>query len=186
MQMWQLRNESFRVFAARVRGKAGTCTFSVDCTCALKVKYTDHMIHDTLRNGIADHEIRREVVGNADVLTRAVNEIVALVESKEMACNAVLSTEVTSVSAVKRLHDENHRARRNATSYTQFNNLPARSKQWRCPLCQRLYRSTKKGLVVGIPSLIPCVMNAIRYRNTKDVISLLKWTLYHLSQPTNS
>ena len=103
------------------------------------------MIRDTLLRGIADDEIRREILGRADVLTRAVNEIVALVESKEMACNAVPPAEVTSVSAVQRLHDADHRARRNATPGRESNNLPARSKQLRCPLYQQLYQLYKKG-----------------------------------------
>ena len=47
------------------------------------------MIRDTLLNGIADAEIRREIRETADVLTLAVNKIVGLVESKEMARNAV-------------------------------------------------------------------------------------------------
>ena len=104
VQMRQLRDESFRAFAARVRGKADTCAFLVDCTCDLKVNYTDQMTCDTLLNGIIVDEIRREILGNADVLTRAVNEIVALLESKEMARNVVPPTEITSVSAVKRPH----------------------------------------------------------------------------------
>ena len=132
MQMRQLRDEPFRAFAARVRSKADTCAFTVDCTCGLKVNYTDHMIRDTLLNGIAD----REIIASADVLTCAVNEIVAQVESKEMARNAVPWTEITSVSAVQRLHDADHRARRNATPCRESHNLPARSKQSRCPLCQ--------------------------------------------------
>ena len=48
------------------------------------------MIRDAMLNGIADDEIHREILGSADVLKRAVNKIVALVESKEMARNAVL------------------------------------------------------------------------------------------------
>ena len=32
MQMRQMRDESFRSFAARVRGKADTCAFSADCS----------------------------------------------------------------------------------------------------------------------------------------------------------
>ena len=58
MQMRQLRDETFRPFAARVRGKTNTSAFTVDCNCGLKVNYTDHMIRDTLFNGIADDEIR--------------------------------------------------------------------------------------------------------------------------------
>ena len=79
MRMRQVRDEPFCAFAARVRGKADTCAFTIDCTCGLKVNYTDHMIRDTLPNGIADDEICPEILESADVLTRAVNEIVALV-----------------------------------------------------------------------------------------------------------
>ena len=103
------------------------------------------MIGDTLLNSIADDEIRREILGGADMLTRAVSKIVDLVEAKEMARNAIPPTEVTSVSAVQRLHDADHRARRNATPRRESHNLPARSKQSRCPLCQRLYQLYKKG-----------------------------------------
>ena len=154
--MRQMRDKPFCTFAARVHSKADTCAFTVDCTCGLKVNYTDPIIRDTLLNGIADDEIRREIFGNADVLTRA----------------------VTSLSAFQRLHDPDHRARRNATPRRESNNLPARSKQSRCPLRQRLYQFYKKGLVVGIPNLMPCVLNAIGHRN---VTSLLKWIFYHLN-----
>ena len=89
MQMRQLRDEPFCAYAARVRGKADTCAFTIDCTCCgLKINYTDHMIRDTLL-GIGDHEICREILEGADMLTRTVNKIVALVEVKEMARNAI-------------------------------------------------------------------------------------------------
>ena len=173
MQMRQLRDKPFHAFAVRVRCIADTCAFIVDCTYGLKVNYTDHIIRDILLNGIADDEVCREILASADVLTRAVNEIVALVKSKEMARNAVPPTD-TSVSAVQRLHDADHRARRNATPCRESHNLPDRSKQSRCPLCQRLYQLHKKGLVVRIPNLIPCVLNTTGHRNTEDVTSLLK------------
>ena len=49
------------------------------------------------------------------------------------------------LSAVQRLHDADHRARRNATPCRESHSLPERSKQWRCPLCQRLFQLYKKG-----------------------------------------
>ena len=182
MQIRQLRDEPFRAFAARVRGKADTCAFTIDCTCGLKINYTDHMIRDTLLNGIADDEIRREILGGADMLTRTVNEIVALLEAKEMARIAVPPTEVTSVSAVQRLHDADHRARRNATPRRESHNLPDRSKQSLVLSASDCFSSTKKGLVVGIPNLITCVLNATGHRNTEDATSLLKWILHHRNQ----
>ena len=90
MQMRQLRDEPFCAYAARVRGKADTCAFTIDCTrCGLKINYTDHVIWDALLNGIGDHEICREILGGADMHTRTVNKIVAPVEVKEMARNVV-------------------------------------------------------------------------------------------------
>ena len=46
---------------------------------------------------------------------------------------------------VQRLHDAEHRARRNATLSRESHNLPDRSKQSCCPLCQRLFQLYKKG-----------------------------------------
>ena len=40
LAMHQTRGEQFRAFAARVRGKAGTCSFSTDCSCGLRSVYT--------------------------------------------------------------------------------------------------------------------------------------------------
>ena len=104
MQMRQMKDKPFRA-SARVHGKADICAFAVDCTCGLKVNYIDDMIHDTLLNGIADDEIRREILGSADVFTRAVNKIVALVKSKKMARNAVPPPR----STVQCPHDADHK-----------------------------------------------------------------------------
>ena len=177
MQMWQNRGESFRAFAARVRGKADTCAFTVDCTCGLKVCYTDHMIRDTLPKGIVDDEITQEILGSADVLTRVVNEIVALVESKEIARNAVPPTEVTSVSAVQRPHDADHRARRNAISRRESNNLPSRSNNHVVHSASDFISSTRKGSWLEYQTL----QHDTRSRDTEDITSLQNQSLHHLT-----
>ena len=102
IQMRQMREESFRSFSARVRGKADTCAFSTECSCCLRVNYTDHMIRDTLLNGISDSDNRREVFGTADILTTAISDVIALVKSKEMARNAMPTLDVSAVSAFRR------------------------------------------------------------------------------------
>ena len=89
MRMRQIRDESFRSFSARVHAKADTCAFSVDCSRGLKVNHTDHMIRDSLLNGISDFDIRWEILGITDSFTTAVNDVIALVKSKEMARNAI-------------------------------------------------------------------------------------------------
>ena len=63
VRMQQERDESFRAFAARVRGKAETCAYITKCTCLREVDFTDSIIRDVLIAGIADLDIRREVIG---------------------------------------------------------------------------------------------------------------------------
>ena len=105
MIMRQDRDEQFRSFAARVHGKTDTCSFSATCSCGLKVDYTDHMICGTLVSGISDDEIRRDVMGIDSILTKSINDIIALVESKEMARNAVPHTRhLYPVSGLKLQH----------------------------------------------------------------------------------
>ena len=104
MIMRQDRDEQFRSSAARMRGKADTCFFSATGSCGLKVDYTDHMIRDTLLSGILDDEIRRDVVGIDSILTKPINDIIALVESKEIARNAVPTPDISALSGFKRQH----------------------------------------------------------------------------------
>ena len=96
-----MRDKTFRPFAARVRGKADTRALSANCSCGRKVNYTDHMIRDTLSNGIADSEICREILKTADILTTAINDAIDLVENKEMTRMAMHSADVSVVSEFK-------------------------------------------------------------------------------------
>ena len=89
LHMSQDRDEPFRSFAARVRGKAETCTYSTTCTCSATVDFTDIIIRDVLIAGIADLDIRREILGTDLTLNRSVEDVVSLVEGKEMARNAL-------------------------------------------------------------------------------------------------
>ena len=99
LQLRQERDEPFRTFTAKVRGKAETCSYTASCTCGASVDYTDHVIHDIILNGLYDTEIRREVLGIAGILETPINEIIALVESKEMARNALPSPSLSAVSS---------------------------------------------------------------------------------------
>lgn len=84
-ELLQLRQEcdkASHAFSARLRGKAEACTNTV-CECGKTVDYTSHIIRDVLINGIHDSDIRRDIV----------NDVLALVENREMARNALpLST----------------------------------------------------------------------------------------------
>ena len=83
VQLRQERDESFRSFAARVRGKAETCAaYTAKCTCDRQVDFTDIIIRDVLLAGIADMDIRREVLGTSNVLEQSVNDVVVALEQK--------------------------------------------------------------------------------------------------------
>jgi len=99
MTMRQDRGEQFRTFSARVRGKAETCDYKTKCQCSNDVDFTDSIIRDVLIAGIEDTDIRREVLGMKDILNTPVNAIVAMVEWKEMARNALPIPPSASVSS---------------------------------------------------------------------------------------
>ena len=99
LQLRQEHDEPFRTFTAKVRGKAETCSYTASCTCGASVDYTDHVIRDVILNGLYDTDIRREVLRIAGILETPINEIIALVESKEMARNALPSPSLSAVSS---------------------------------------------------------------------------------------
>ena len=101
VRMQQERDESFRAFAARVRGKAETCAYITKCTCLREVDFTNSITRDVLIAGIADLDIRREVLGTSGILERTVNDVISLVESKDMARNALPSS-ASDISSFKR------------------------------------------------------------------------------------
>eukprot|EP00794_Sanderia_malayensis_P000858 gene858-150_t len=84
LQMHQERDESFRAYSARVRGKAETCFYEAKCECGKVVDYTDHIIRDVLLNGIYNTNIRREALGSLDILNKPISDVIALVEQKEL------------------------------------------------------------------------------------------------------
>ena len=142
--MRQGRDEQFRSFAARVLGKADTCFFSATCSCGLKVDYTDHVIRNTLLSRNLDDKIRQDVIGIDNILTKPINNIIALVESKEMARSAVPTPDFSTLSRFKRQH-----ATAKAPAGGQNSSSAARppnvSKKSRCPQCDKLFSLYKQG-----------------------------------------
>lgn len=147
MAMHQHAEEQFRSFAARVRGKAETCEFRVShkCTCGKdnSIDYTDETIRDVLLSGIADVDIRREALSVEDMQRKSINEVIAFVEGKEMARNALTSSSNSAISSFKR----NRRSVDTDTGHKDRKHQPPppppppadRSKQAPCPDCGRKF-----------------------------------------------
>ena len=136
-QLRQAHDEPFHAFAAppRVCGKAETCAFTTKCECAKIVNYSDHMIRDVLLHGISDIDIRREVLGVSDILETAVNEVISLVEGKEMARNALPSANMSRISSFKQQQSQQPDPRA----------LTSSSEETTCPDCKNLYETFTQG-----------------------------------------
>ena len=145
--MNQSPDEVFRAFAARVRGKAETCTFNIVFTCSCNkvnlVDYTDESIRDVLLKGIADLDIRREAWGVEGTQLPTVNDVVGFVEGREMARNALPNSMNSAISSFKRTSTQRHETTKDRTPTPTD-----RGKKAPCPDCGRtflLFSETSRG-----------------------------------------
>ena len=93
LQTKQDSGESFREFYANVKAVAATCAFQIDCChacCAEKnsIDYTHLVVKDILVAGVADSDIRKDLLGWSELDTKSDKEVVKFVEEKEMALKA--------------------------------------------------------------------------------------------------
>ena len=139
LQLRQQRDETFRAFTARARGKAETCAFAAECECGKHVDYTDHVIRDVLLNGISDTDIRREILGYPDILKMPVNDVIALVENKEMARNALPSSTLSAVSSFRRQQNPPTRGPTGTSSHAD------QEKESTCPGCRTRFKIFTEG-----------------------------------------
>ena len=107
MQMHQANDESFRAFAAKVRGKAETCGFSLTATCPcpcgkqFTIDYTLEVIRDVLLAGIGSSDIKQEVLSADGIHEKSINELVAFVEKREMARSAMMRRSSAGVTYLR-------------------------------------------------------------------------------------
>ena len=68
--MMQDNDESIRSYLARLKGAANVCNLTVSCTCPTTstVSYADQEILHCLVKGLADEDIRRQVLGVVEVM----------------------------------------------------------------------------------------------------------------------
>ena len=97
--------EPVRQYVARLRGLAAVCEWSKTTTCSkpgcegvVRTDYTDEIVRMVLLNGLADSEIRKEVLGTPDIDNKTLSDTVAIIDSKETAARA-MATEPPRVAA---------------------------------------------------------------------------------------
>ena len=151
--MQQDPDETFRTFAAKVQGKAETCEYRTknSGTCSAAgcgtpyegyTYYTDDRIRDTLLQGIADIDIRREALSVKGIQEQPVTEIIAFVETRETARNANPSLGVQALSGYQRQQKNSGR------SVNKRSKSPSKEDQAKtaaCPDCTVIFHLfTKK------------------------------------------
>ena len=99
----QGHGEGARAFCARLRGKAQTCSFEVKCSkpgCDQKTSCCDDIVRHQLLKGLSSPEIKREVLGTADIDSKNLTDTLSLIEAKERAVRATTAGSDT-VSAAR-------------------------------------------------------------------------------------
>ena len=77
---------------AQIKGKAATCLYNVSCpedNCNQSVDFTEIIAKDVLIFGLAEDEMKREVLGWPGLDRSTVKETVSFIEAKEMARDAL-------------------------------------------------------------------------------------------------
>ena len=122
----QEHGQSFREFYANIRSSASTCEYIIKCPhpcCSTKepIDYTSMVVKDIIVGGIADIDIKRDVMGERKLDTMSDKEIVQVVEEKEMARNACTNSrsDVAGVSAYRKQSNHNNNNHNNTTQQQQ-------------------------------------------------------------------
>merc|ERR1711888_414056 len=107
MSAAQEHGETCRSYLARVRGLAKVCKLSVTCSatdCSEQVSYTDTFVKYALIKGLADNEVREELLSQSPELN--LDQSLAFIEAKEQGKRShkalegnVASSEVHRVTA---------------------------------------------------------------------------------------
>ena len=107
--------EASRAFLSKIQGKAATCDFKIKCKepcCSDSsnlVDFTAVVVKYVLVNGLADIDIRREVLGWKSLDFSSLVDTVAFIEQKEMARDAFKGEAATIKSGYRKQVDEEQR-----------------------------------------------------------------------------
>ena len=88
----QDHGENARAFYAKVKGKATTCSYSIDCssaTCTQVIDFTNIMVKDVIISGLVDEDVKKDVLGWPDLDTKSLEDTITFIEAKEMARDAL-------------------------------------------------------------------------------------------------
>ena len=142
LQMNQDSGEGIRNFLLRVKGKAITCKFKIKCphnhtasTNQVYVDYTDEMIRHVILNGLYDDDIKRDIFSEANLDSMLVNDLVSVIEGKELARDATQLPNASSISQFRKKQKEDAK-------------MHDHDREGKCAMCNcsiKLYRKLRSG-----------------------------------------
>ena len=122
LQMRQDRDEPIRNYAARLKGQANSCKYTIKNKCSIcdhesYINYSEEMVRHVLASGLADNEIQIDLLGNADQ-EMPLDQIINFIEAKEVGKkSASCLSETHKNSAVRSTYK--HNANQAIRSYNQ-------------------------------------------------------------------
>ena len=85
--------------------------------------------------------------GTADIFSTAINNVIAMVENKEMARNVIPSADVSAMSELKRVKNFAPGKDHHTSARKQFTSAPPdHSTRLPCPGCKKLFSLCREGL----------------------------------------
>ena len=149
LSLKQDHGQNIREFYANVKAQASTCNFSVKCaqTCcanAPNVDYTPLVVKDILISGIADPDIRKDVLEWPELDTKSVRDLVGFIEGKETSKKAwtVQSSDAAGISGYKKLNKQDE---------PDLKKLALKSKCGRCGVQISQYTRGRSGRINKTP-----------------------------------
>ena len=102
MDMMSLKQDSsikFLSFLAQLKAKARTCQFSTDCSCDLKVDYTEEMVLCRLVSGVYDHDLQEEMLKKEKVTLKQAEELGIAKESAKSSQSEIYTENNSKLSS---------------------------------------------------------------------------------------
>ena len=150
----QSHGETFREFYANVKAAAATCDFRVTCRhecCANKcaIDYTSSVVKDVLIAGIADADIRKDVLAWAELDSKDDKGVMAFVEAKEIAQAAWTGAQSSGTAGVS-TYRKNPKSEGEAFDQSVKLKLTLKGKCRKCNKEIALYKKYQSGKINNI------------------------------------
>ena len=139
-QIKQDRDEPIRSVAAKLKGQASICNYTIKhkCQCSLEseINYADEIVKDVLVSGLADNQIQRELFANPNQ-EMPLEDMINLIESKEVGNRSVSQVANTvKTYAVRSTYKRDiNKTIKNHNQTNRDENISTRSKTWPCDWC---------------------------------------------------